>query len=191
MWHLQVVGSKNNYSEDIMKTKGIRKTMRNAVSYLVAALLLLSAHTVMAAPSCAWPSATFGVCVDDSGMTYCVSCPAGTQSAACSRVSCSDNGSKQVAPQPAQSALESKIIDFYNNRGEWAGVFRIGSIVKLHVDSTSDTQAIVSVRYYYVPIPGNYKKRTDTGYDQRIFVFSKNGPLWEVVSMGGYMSAQF
>jgi hypothetical protein len=96
-----------------------------------------------------------------------------------------------VAPQPSQSVLESKIIDFYNNRGEWAGVFRIGRIEKLRVNSVSDTRAIASVRYYYIPIPGNYKKRTDTGYDQRTFVFIKNGPLWEVVSMGGYMSAQF
>ena len=182
---------KNTDLEEIMKTKGIRKTVQNVFICFVAVLLLLVANVAMSAPVCSWPSATFGVCVDDGGNRYCVSCPEGTQSAACSRVSCSDNGSNQVTTQPSRSALESQIIDFYNNRGEWAGVFRIGHIERLRVDSVSGTRAIASVRYRYIPIPGNYKKRTDTGYDQRTFVFNKNGPLWEVVSMGGYMSAQF
>lgn len=175
-----------------MKTKRIRKTVHNVIICFVAVLLLLMANVAMAAPACSWPSATFGVCVDDRGNSYCVSCPEGTQSAACSRVSCSDNSPpSQVSPQPSQSVLESQIIDFYNNRGEWAGVFRIGRIERLRMDSVSNTRAVASVRYQYIPIPGNYKKRTDTGYDQRTFVFIKNGPLWEVVSMGGYMSAQF
>lgn len=164
--------------------------MTNSLFIFVAALLL-TVNTAMAAPSCNWPSATFGICVDDGGNTYCVSCPAGTQSAACSRVSCSDNSTSQASPQPAPSVLESKIIDFYNTRGEWAGVFRLGRIEKMRVVSVSDSMAIASVRYYYIPILGNYKKRTDSGYDQRTFEFRKNGPLWEVVSMGGHMSARF
>jgi hypothetical protein len=127
--------------------------------------------------------------VDDGGNTYCVSCPVGTQSAACSRVACSGNA---VTPaQPPQNELEGKIIDFYNTRGEWAGVFRMGQIEKMRIDSESSTQAVAAVRYHYIPIPGNYKNRTDTGDDQRTFVFRKNGSLWEVVSMGGYMSAHF
>jgi hypothetical protein len=87
--------------------------------------------------------------------------------------------------------MESAITAFYSNRGEWAGVFRMTGIEKIKVDTISPTQVIANVRYSFAPIPGNYKKRTDSGYDQRTFTFSKNGPIWEVTSMGGYMSARF
>jgi hypothetical protein len=163
--------------------------MRNFIIGL-AAILYFGAPAAFAAPSCAWPTATSGVCVDDSGATYCVSCPEGTQSAACSRVACGDSKAVSVPP-PSPNAMESAITSFYNNRGEWAGVFRMSGIEKTRVETISATQVIAHVRYSYTPIPGNHKKRTDSGVDQRTFVFNKNGPLWEVTSMGGYMSATF
>jgi hypothetical protein len=46
------------------------------------------------------------------------------------------------------------------------------------------------VRYKYVPVPGNRKGRSDTGYDQRIFVVDKSKNM-SVISMKGNMSAQF
>ncbi len=87
--------------------------------------------------------------------------------------------------------MEGAITSFYNTRGEWAGVFRMTGIQKIRVDTINATQAIVSVRYSFAPIPGNYQERTDSGYDQRTFFFSKNGPIWEVTGMGGNMSASF
>src|SRR5262245_20276112 len=89
----------------------------------LAAVVYLAAPAVIAAPSCAWPTPTSGVCVDDAGARFCVSCPAGNQSAACPRVSCDDG--KAVSAPPSQNAMESAITAFYNSRGEWAGVFRI------------------------------------------------------------------
>lgn len=162
--------------------------MRHFITGL-AAILCFGAAAAFAAPSCSWPAPTSGVCVDDSGARFCVSCPAGTQSSACSRVSCNDG--RAVSEPPSRNATESAIIAFYNNRGEWAGVFRMTGIERITVDAVSPTQAIAKVRYSYAPIPGNYKKRTDSGYDQRTFVLNKNGPIWEVTSMGGHMSAKF
>ncbi|MCR4301677.1 MAG: hypothetical protein NUV51_08700, partial [Sulfuricaulis sp.] len=171
----------------------IQQTFRSVrMRYFIiglAAILYFGAPAAFAAPSCAWPTPTSGVCVDDSGATYCVSCPDGKQSYACSRVACSDG--KAVSQPPSQNATESAITSFYNNRGEWAGVFRMTGIEKIKVDTISATQVIANVRYSYAPIPGNYKKRTDSGYDQRTFVFNKNGPIWEVTSMGEHMSAKF
>ena len=156
----------------------------------LAAILFFVASAAMAEPKCAWPTPNKGVCVDDNGTTYCLYCPEGQGSAACSRVSCNDGDAVSVPP-PTQNAMESAITSFYNNRGEWAGVFRMTSIEKIRLDRISDTQAIAHVRYGYTPIPGNYQNRTDSGYDQRTFVFVKNGPIWEVTSMGGHMSASF
>ena len=154
------------------------------------AILYFSAPAAFAAPECAWSTPTSGVCVDDSGTTYCVSCPDGTKrDYACSRVSCNDG--RAVSEAPSQNVMESAITSFYNNRGEWAGVFHMTGIVRIKVDTISPTQEIANVRYSYTPIPGNYQNRTDSGYDQRTFIFNKNGPIWEVTSMGGYMSAQF
>jgi hypothetical protein len=155
----------------------------------LAVIFHFAAPAAIAAPSCAWPTPTSGVCVDDRGVTYCVSCPPGQQSAACSRVGCSDG--RAVSVPPSQNATESAITAFYNNRGEWAGVFRITGIEKIRMETISATQTIAHVRYSYAPIPGNHKKRKDSGHDQRTFVFNKNGPLWEVTSMGQHMSAKF
>jgi hypothetical protein len=104
-------------------------------------------------------------------------------------VSCSDG--KAVSAPPSQNATESAITSFYNSRGEWAGVFRMTGIERIRLETISATQTIAHVRYSYAAIPGNYKKRKDSGRDQRTFVLNKNGPLWEVTSMGGHMSARF
>lgn len=175
-------------------TKNCSKVVSHAF-YLCAAVLILTGNNVsFAEDSCAWAKqpdgTTWGTCVDDSGVTYCVSCPPGATAGSCSRVSCADGKSTSNNP-PSQGVLESAITGFYNNRGEWAGVFRIGRIEKIRLETVSDTVTIAHVRYFYTPIAGNYKGRTDTGYDQRTFVFNKNGPIWDVVSMGGYMSASF
>lgn len=101
------------------------------------------------------------------------------------------NTSKNIDSQPSKSELNNAVITFYNNQGEWAGIFRIGSIDNVRLENSGPNQLTAHVKYFYVPIPGNYKNRTDTGYDQRTFTLIKNKSGWSVVGMGGYMSAHF
>jgi len=92
---------------------------------------------------------------------------------------------------PSQNELNSLITNFYNNQGEWAGVFRIGKIERVKLEQHDRGRLIANVRYYYTPVPGNRKGRTDTGYDQRTFTLIMNRHHWTVINMGKYMSAHF
>ena len=89
--------------------------------------------------------------------------------------------------QPSQSEFNAAISSFYNNQGEWAGVFRIARIDRVRLDKSGPDRFIAHVRYYYTAIPGNYKGRTDKGYDQRTFTLIRNGGGWRVINMGGYI----
>jgi len=101
-----------------------------------------------------------------------------------------NNAMADNAP-PSQDEIGHLVINYYNNQGEWAGVFRIGTIERIKIEQRNPVQMIAHVRYDYIPIPGNYKGRTDTGHDQRAFFLIRNDHRWQVVRMGKYMSAQF
>ncbi len=101
-----------------------------------------------------------------------------------------NNAMADSAP-PSQNELNNLITQFYNNRGEWAGTFRIRNIERVKLEQHDKYRMIAHVRYFYVPVPGNHKGRTDTGYDQRTFALIMNDHHWEVASMGKYMSAHF
>lgn len=92
---------------------------------------------------------------------------------------------------PDQNVLIGALTEFYNKRGEWAGTFRVDHVEKLRLQNINDVRLIAHVRYFYIPVAGNSQGRTDSGFDQRIFVFNKIGSDWQVAEMGGYMSAQF
>jgi tetratricopeptide (TPR) repeat protein len=87
--------------------------------------------------------------------------------------------------------LNSSIINFYKSRGEWAGIFEIDYIEKVRIENISPNFKKVHVRYRFKPIPGNRAGRTDTGYDQRVFIVKKIGGSFEVTQMLGHMSAVF
>lgn len=88
-----------------------------------------------------------------------------------------------------QAELKQAIESYYNDQGEWAGVFRIASIEKIRLEKIDAQRSIAHARYRYVPIPDNKRGRTDTGTDQRTFtVVVREGEI-KVVHMGAYMSA--
>lgn len=93
------------------------------------------------------------------------------------------------AVMPSQAAVKRLVTDYYNTQGEWAGTFTLGSVDRLRLQKINDAKIIAHVRYRYVPVLGNYRGRTDTGYDQRTFQLVNHGNGWQAASMGGYMSA--
>jgi len=90
-----------------------------------------------------------------------------------------------------QNPVLVAIVDHYNNKGEWAGTFKIDSITKFKIIESSDNQSFVHVKYFYKYVPNNPKGRTDSGFDQRIFTVSTEGDEVKVIKMGAYRSAQF
>jgi len=90
-----------------------------------------------------------------------------------------------------QAELKRAIESYYNNEGEWAGVFRMDSIEKIRLEKLDAERSIAHVRYRYVPIPNNSQGRMDTGNDQRIFTVVVQEGRIKVMLMGDYMSASF
>lgn len=104
--------------------------------------------------------------------------------------------SRPSHPPPERKTLSRDeatrlITDYYNTRGVWAGTFRLDSMERMEIGPSINNTMVVKVRYRYVPIPGNSKGRTDTGYDQRTFTVIFDGKRYSVRSMGDYMSAKF
>jgi hypothetical protein len=64
--------------------------MRRCKTLMIVAMLSLATSAALAAPSCTCSKQTDGTsfctCVDDKGVTYCMSCPA--NGGACSKVAC-------------------------------------------------------------------------------------------------------
>lgn len=103
---------------------------------------------------------------------------------ACNSTSVADSKESQVLDI---NAIKRAVTAYYDNKGVWAGKFKIGSIEKIRLDSTGSKIA-AHVRYEYLPVPGNSRK---PGYDQRIFYIQKNRGRHTVNRMGDYMSASF
>ena len=83
------------------------------------------------------------------------------------------------------------VVDHYNNKGPWAGTFKIDSVIKFKIIKVSDTESVAHVKYHYVSVPNNPKGRIDSGYDQRVFTISNIGDDVKVTQMGPYKSAIF
>ncbi|MBV1930789.1 MAG: hypothetical protein KUG71_03650 [Porticoccaceae bacterium] len=86
----------------------------------------------------------------------------------------------------AVSELKHGIMQYYNKKSQWAKTFVMERIDRLVIKGSD-----AHVRYRYSPIQGNSQKRSDIGYDERIFKLNKEGGKYKVVSMGGHMSARF
>lgn len=84
-------------------------------------------------------------------------------------------------------AIHQAVKNFYDNKGIWAGKFRMGEIVKVRIDSTEKTIK-AHVKYEYLPLHGNNRS---PGYDQRIFTINISNGVYNVVEMDNYMSARF
>jgi hypothetical protein len=88
-----------------------------------------------------------------------------------------------------QRAVRQAIL-FYEEVGFWAETFTISEVLSSRIDDLSATQFELHMKYAYRPIPDNPFGRTDSGFDQRIFVF-KCDPGWVLEEMKGHMSASF
>lgn len=90
-----------------------------------------------------------------------------------------------------EEELKRKVTDYYDQKGEWRGVFTMDSIEKIRIENGDGINMVAHVRYRYKPIQGNRKGRKDTGFDNRTFTINKSDSGYEVTKMGGYMSAKF
>ena len=90
-----------------------------------------------------------------------------------------------------EDKLSKMVIDYYNKKGEWAGIFTIDYIAKIRIEFINRNKKNIHVKYKYKPVPGNRKGRTDTGFDQRVFVIDFISGKYRVVKMGRHNSAQF
>ncbi len=93
--------------------------------------------------------------------------------------------------RPTNGEIKKWITDYYNNKGVWHGTFRIRRIDQLRVVPINQDKIQVHAKYHYYPIPGNRKRRTDSGSDQRIFYLKRTTRRWVVTEMGGFNSARF
>ena len=82
--------------------------------------------------------------------------------------------------------------DYYNNKGEWAGIFIIDRIEKIRIENKSDSEAVAHVLYWYKPAPIQKRRDNRTGSDKRTFTLyrSSKNSSWEVIKMGGYNSGR-
>jgi hypothetical protein len=78
---------------------------------------------------------------------------------------------------------------FYNTRSEWAGQYAI-TINRSRVIPMGPNAAQVHLGYSYTCIRARCRG-TRSGSDQRVFYFQRFGAQWQVVRMGGHMSASF
>lgn len=95
-----------------------------------------------------------------------------------------------VAPSQEDMFVLAK--QYYERNGIWAGTFFLSHAQKQRVveQGEKDKDVLYHLQYGYTPVPGNDQGRTDSGWDQRIFLLRcKTG--WYVEQMGEHMSAHF
>jgi uncharacterized protein DUF4189 len=91
------------------------------------------------------------------------------------------------SPPVNNETIKRKVIEYYNNQGEWAGQFEIAEVERLRLDDRGEA-IIAHVRYRYRPVSGNSRQ---AGNDQRRFTLVRRGSSYIVTQMGDYMSASF
>jgi len=106
------------------------------------------------------------------------------------------NPAIEIIPTPASIPYQQNptllaIVDYYNNKGQWAGTFKIDSVIKFKIIKISETESIAHIKYHYVPLPNNTKRKNISGYDQRTFKISNIEDEVKVIKMGPYRSAKF
>lgn len=88
------------------------------------------------------------------------------------------------------AAAADMVKDYYDNQGEWSGVFAMSNIEKMVLKRDADGYGYVAhVCYKYRAIPGNRQGRTDKGLDQRTFQIGMVRGGYRVLDMGGHMSS--
>ena len=91
---------------------------------------------------------------------------------------------------PTQDEMFQLAKQYYENHGIWSGIFYLSYAQKERIEHINDTTIQYHLQYRYTPVPNNLQRRSDSGFDQRIF-FIECSKHWYVSAMGGYMSASF
>lgn len=81
--------------------------------------------------------------------------------------------------QLALAELKGKIIEYYNTRSTWKGVFTIERVEAIRLDGL-----VAHAKYKYVPVQGNAAGRREIGWDTRTFSLRRDGDGYRVVGMG-------
>lgn len=89
-----------------------------------------------------------------------------------------------------QNPVLKAVVDHYNHKGQWAGIFKIDHIIKFRIEKINAEKSIAHVKYFYAPVPNNAQGRTDSGIDQRTFTFIENADGIKVIKMGAYNSTK-
>lgn len=99
------------------------------------------------------------------------------------------DGNKDIEANIVRAAVA-----FYDQKGEWSGVYRIRSVLKTKLTFTSDTEVRADVEYVFECLnAGNAACSGQTdGVDRRWFLVRKGSSgNWVGQRMGGHLSAEF
>ena len=93
-----------------------------------------------------------------------------------------------------EANIERAVVAFYDQRGEFAGVFRMRSILKTKLTFSSPTEVRADIEYVFecLNAQGTACGGATDGVDKRWYLLRKSSSgTWVGESMGGYMSAEF
>lgn len=95
------------------------------------------------------------------------------------------------APEVGLTEREARplVTSYYASHGQWAGQYVIDRIPRMGFVQRGPHRIHAHVRYRYRCVLDRCGGAMQTGYDQRVFYLERRGGEWEVVWMGGYMSA--
>jgi len=84
----------------------------------------------------------------------------------------------------------SAVVDHYNTKSDWTGIFKIDRIIKFRIEKIDDKTSIAHVKYFFTPVPNNPKGRKEKGIDQRTFTFTQKGDEIKILKMGAHNSTR-
>lgn len=93
-----------------------------------------------------------------------------------------------------EASILRAVVAFYDQKGEWSGVYRIRSVLKTKLTFTSDTEVRADVEYIFECLnSGNAACSGQVdGVDKRWFLVRKGSSgNWVGERMGGHLSAEF
>ena len=95
------------------------------------------------------------------------------------------------ASSPTEQEAAALVMQYYDERGEFAGTYRMAGIDGLRLVLEGEDRYSCHVRYRYAAVPRDGRGTAESGKDARIFVLQRNGSGWSVSQMGGPGSGRF
>ncbi|WP_372365593.1 tetratricopeptide repeat protein [Candidatus Uabimicrobium sp. HlEnr_7] len=97
---------------------------------------------------------------------------------------------KGTYQQKTYKTLQLAIAQFYNEEGDWAGIYIFDSLQKIQVEWRKKNMIKVHVRYKYRRTNSDEKLKK-SGYDQRFFIAKKIKNRFAIMEMGAVNSGYF